>query len=727
MGGLTAAVLLIPTSMGLGILVVQPLGDRYVPHGALAGLYSAIIVCSVALLLGSRSTIIYAPRSLQASLMGSIVLQTFAESPAVPVDLADVRGTLTLLFFIVLVAGLAQALFGALRLGGLVRYIPSPVIAGFQNAAAVLIIASQLHLLLGLARPVPLSALPGHLPSLQPLTLAVGLATILTIWQAPRVVRGVSPTILGLIAGTLAYYLIASVGRGSGLGPTIGAMPMGMPVPGYVRDLAGLPGALGPSTLVPLAAAALSLAVVASLDGLLCAKVVEAATGTRTRGDAELLRIGVGSAAAAAFGGILASVHLGSSIGSHRAGAETRASVGIAIVTTLLVVAVLAPLLARVPRVVIAGMLVMVGVQLFDRWTFQMLRRLLAREFLLWRRMALDLGVIVLVAGVAIAVDLVTAVAVGVGVAVLFFLSRMSKSVVRRAYHGDAVHSRRTRDPRLMQILHAHGKEILVLELEGPIFFGTAEALAARVEAAQRGNAACVIFDLKRVNEIDTTGARILLQIQRALAMGGRHLLLSHLTPDGALARFLEDMEVTRAVTPARIFLDTDRALEWAEDRLIARELGAERLEDEFSVDHLDVLAGLSAGERDILRRVLVRRGYRRGEVVFREGDAGRELFIIARGSASVKLRLAGQERERRLATFSAGTVFGELALLDGGPRSASVEADEDLVCYVLSEAAFAALGREHPGIALALLTNLGRELSQRLRRANQTIFQLES
>ena len=100
--------------------------------------------------------------------------------------------------------------------------------------------------------------------------------------------------------------------------------------------------------------------------------------------------------------------------------------------------------------------------------------------------------------------------------------------------------------------------------------------------------------------------------------------------------------------------------------------------------------------------------------------------IIDAQQALLEKLRLAGAHRENRLATFSAGTVFGELALLDPGPRSASVEADQELTCYVLTEEAFEQLRKDHPHIAITLLTNLGRELSRRLRRANGTIYQLE-
>jgi MFS superfamily sulfate permease-like transporter len=97
--------------------------------------------------------------------------------------------------------------------------------------------------------------------------------------------------------------------------------------------------------------------------------------------------------------------------------------------------------------------------------------------------MALDLLVVVLVATVTIVYILVAGVAVGVAVAVLFFLLRMSKSVIRRTYRADVVRSRRTRDPRLMELLSGEGRKIVAFELEGPIFFGTVEYLAGQVEA----------------------------------------------------------------------------------------------------------------------------------------------------------------------------------------------------------------------------------------------------
>jgi len=304
----------------------------------------------------------------------------------------------------------------------------------------------------------------------------------------------------------------------------------------------------------------------------------------------------------------------------------------------------------------------------------------------------------------------------------------MSRSIVRREYEGGAVQSRRTRDPELMDVLATRGGEMLVLELEGPLFFGTADDLARRVEAARRDGVRFVVLDFKRVNEVDSTGARILLQLWERLQREGKHLLLSHLPRERAVATALHDTGVTAADGRGpRVFHDIDRALEWAEDELIRAHAPDAAARGERALATMDVAAGLDEAERAALGALLVRRVYDKGATVFHEGDEGRELFLIAAGAASATLRLADEGRQNRLATFSAGTVFGELALLDPGPRSATIVADETLVCYVLTEEAFERLQKDHPAVAIAVLTNLGRELTRRLRRANRTIYQLEA
>src|SRR5438445_1300842 len=256
---------------------------------------------------------------------------------------------------------------------------------------------------------------------------------------------------------------------------------------------------------------AASLAIIASLDGLLCARLVEADTGKRVHSNGELVRLGVGNMAAASFGGIAVGINLASSFANHRAGARTPLSLLVHAAAVALAVVALLPLIGHLPRVLIGAMLVAVAIQLFDRWTLQILRKLVTGDFPSARSM-LDLSIILAVAVAAIEMNIVIAVAIGVAATVMLFLFRMSKSVIRREYRCDAVHSRKTREPKLMKILSDHGAAILVLELEGPLFFGTAENLALHLESVQRQNVSYVIMDLKRVTEIDSTGAKVLLQ-----------------------------------------------------------------------------------------------------------------------------------------------------------------------------------------------------------------------
>jgi sulfate permease, SulP family len=728
LGGFTAAVLTIPVSMGYGLLALSALGENYVSTAILAGLYAPVIGCLVAALLGANTTMIYSPRSIVTFLIGSIVLHGLLRSSVPALREASPDTLLTLTFLLVFMAGGFQLLFGLLRLGSMVKYIPAPVIAGFQNAAAVLIFASQINPMLGIAGEMPAFNVAAWLGAAQPLTLLIGVATCALILRAARITKVVPPTILGLIGGIALYYLLASLGLREHLGPVVGSIPLAWPTPRFLaefHDIIAHPQLL--HALPVLVAAAASLAIVASLDGLLCARLVEADSGNRIHGNRELARLGVGNMVSACFGGIANGINLGSSFANHRSGARTPLSLLVHAGCIFLAIVLFSPLISYLPRVVIAAMLVVVAIQLMDRWTLQIVRRLVARDFTSAQSMLLDLMIIVIVAVAAITMNLVFAVAIGMAVTVLFFLFRMSKSVIRRTFRCDAVHSRKTREPALMRLLSEHGSQILVLELEGPVFFGTAENLALYLESAWRDDVSYVVIDLKRVNEIDSTGAKVLLQAHDRLTREGKHLLLSSFPGSGSLADFLKDMGVTAALTRNRLFPDIDRAIEWAEDHLILARRGDMESGAEFPFGQLDVFSNMDETELAAAKLALTRRTYRKGEIVFREGDNGDELFIIAKGSASVRLRLSGTQREARLITFSPGTVFGEIALLDQEVRSATVEADDELVCYVLTRVDFDLLTTGHPAVAIKLLKNLGRELSGRLRRANRTIFQLAS
>jgi MFS superfamily sulfate permease-like transporter len=722
-GGIAAGILTIPASIGYGVLALGALGEAYVAPAVLAGLYSAVIVTIVVLALGQWIPVNFAPRSMIAVLFAAMVADTIV--PAVREDPANVDRTLALVVLIVATGGVFQALFGMLRLGEAIRYIPSPVMAGFQNAVALLLLLAQVHALLGFRTPVPLLRVPWHAAQIQPLTLGVGFVTFLVIWHGARLSRHVPPPIAGLVAGTALYHALMLMGFGAHLGPTLGTIPAVAPLlapiallPTLVDDVylrAHWPSFLG---------AAGSLALVASLDTLLCAKTAEGMTGHRAPPSPLLLRAGAGNVVAGLVGAIPSGINLGSTSALSRAGGRTGLAPLVCALFVLAATVGLGPLIALIPRAAIAGVLAVVAVQLADPATLQRLVRLCRRRDQHWRVPALDLFVVALVAAVTIALDLLWAVSIGVAVAVFLFLYRMSRSIVRRTYRGDAVHSKRMLEPRLTEYLAEAGRCIVVFELDGPVFFGTAEKLAREIETAVRSDARFVILDLRRVNELDSTGAAILRQAARRLRSDGRHLLFSHLEHNVLAVGAARDAGLTS--TPETVFADTDAALEWAADALIAGHCTLGAAQVELALRDIPVFAGLTDAERAFIGARLRRAHYKPGDVVIRQGDTDRSLYIVAHGTTTVRVSAEGTQRQVRLASYARGTIFGEMALLDHQPRSATVTADNDVVCHVLSEAAFQALVAERPVIAVRLLANVARELSARLRHATRMISELE-
>jgi glutaminase len=131
------------------------------------------------------------------------------------------------------------------------------------------------------------------------------------------------------------------------------------------------------------------------------------------------------------------------------------------------------------------------------------------------------------------------------------------------------------------------------------------------------------------------------------------------------------------------------------------------------------LFAELSPADLAVVQPLLQRQRFQRGEAIVRFGAPAGELFFLARGKVSVTVPLSNGA-QKRLATFSPGMAFGEMALLDRAPRSAAVTADTEVECDLLKLEDFERLGQSHPHIQIVLLRNLARGLTRKLRKANR-------
>ncbi len=292
-----------------------------------------------------------------------------------------------------------------------------------------------------------------------------------------------------------------------------------------------------------------------------------------------------------------------------------------------------------------------------------------------------------------------------------FRVAPNNSAAVRAEATGLAVRSKRARNSAEREVLAREGARIALIEAQGALFFGAAERLVRRIGEVK---ADWLIVDLRRVYDADAA-ACALLGRQFAKAKPGS-LTFAH--AQGTLAEALAPHAHANT-----LFADRDAALEFCENALIAVE-GAHGGPSRFALKSIDLFAGLSAGDLHALEALAKPFVFEGGQHLVREGEAGRLLFVIAQGAASVQLTLPGA-RTVRVATIGAGGCVGEMALLDGSPRSADVIADGRVIAYGFSIEEMMALSDTHPSLLLTIFANLSRDFAERLRAANNEIRSL--
>jgi sulfate permease, SulP family len=721
-GGLVSAAISIPLAMGYGMFAFASFGESYFADGALAGLTTAFVVAILSVVLGDKTTTVYAPRVNSTFFLG-VLIYGLIHSDSPEIAAGGVPLILAITFLVVLLGGVLQALFGLVKLGSLIKYAPQPVMAGFQNAAALLLFLVQLGNVCGFDHNVPFTQVPAHLAEIKPLSVLIAAVTFAAMWNARKIVPKVPPVLVGIVLGCALYYLCRLVGLGSEIGPVIASQErstIGLTAFPYFVNLKSSGALFG--FLPTIFGGALALAIIASIDALLCTKLVTAAGEARRDGDRILLRLGIANLVAACVGGITGGINIGASIANRSFGARSPISVLINAGALLVASVFLFRWLGDIPRVALSAVIMVIAVQHLDLWSLRLIGRIKDASLSLRISTAFDLLVVFVVAVLSIALNIVLAVFIGVVIAVVLFVFHMSRSVVRRRYRCDAIHSRKFRAASERSFLERAGSAVIVMELQGALFFGTGETMAKDIEGALKQETSCVILDLRRLTEIDSTGANILLELKSDLAMRNINLILVAGDLTVAMER-LQEFGVLAAFDQAVVFPDVDRAIERAEDDLLRTQVQINFAE--LGLPEVQLFAGFAAADITAITAYAKRRTFDRGAVVFREGDAGDEVLIVTKGAASAYLQIPGGANIR-LATFAPGTMFGELAILDWGPRSASVIADTELVCYGLSRTDYALLAEKSPSAAIQFLAAIGRELSGRLGMANRTIHQLE-
>lgn len=294
-------------------------------------------------------------------------------------------------------------------------------------------------------------------------------------------------------------------------------------------------------------------------------------------------------------------------------------------------------------------------------------------------------------------------------------------TVIRRHFTASQISSKRIRSASEREWLQKAAGRVHVLELQGTLYFGSTETVIRQL-SKQMEDAEEIIIDFSRASYTDAAAARLLTQAFATFRAGGCRLVLSGLRADGPVAALRQ--KIVSTGLDVSFVDDVDSALEDAEGRLLAEHY-EQADTSKYSLAKIDILSGLTAEDYKVLEGVVSSYRFAKGDHIVREGDDANTIFIIASGSASISLNL-GEGRRKRLSSIGPGFSFGEMALVEGGRRTADVFADDTVVCYVFSVDQINALRETHPQIPMTILANLVRSLSSRLHQANQEIRLLE-
>ncbi len=298
----------------------------------------------------------------------------------------------------------------------------------------------------------------------------------------------------------------------------------------------------------------------------------------------------------------------------------------------------------------------------------------------------------------------------------LFNRPALGRLSIRLKFTGAEFNSSRVRQPQDDQILRQSKNAIQVYQLQGNLGFVTTEPVMRDILEHLAG-VDFLILDLRRVLSLNESAGHLLYSLASKLAANDKTVLFTHHQHLPLLRRMMKSKLGKQFDERFHSFEDNDRALEWCENELLEKHADTRITGRRMKIADYQLLRGFTATELEIIRPMLQSHSFSRGQEIIRAGDAAREIFFLTRGVVSVYL--PGEEHQR-LASFSPGMSFGEMALIDGAPRSANIIADTDAECHSLSLEDFTALGKTRSALKIKLLEQLCLDLTRKLRKADR-------
>jgi SulP family sulfate permease len=610
------------------------------------------------------------------------------------------------------VTGLALCILGLARAGRAIRFVPYPVIGGFLGATGWLMIAGAVQVVAD-RRPT-LATISGFGDSATLIKLALAAMVGAALFALLR--RSKSPFVLpAVLLGALAIAHVVLLATGTTLVAAQNSGWMfrlqataGLTLPWNSAALRSFPWAALPDLSVNL----LAIIFVTMTSFLLNTTGIEMATRSEADVERDLKVLGLANILSGAVGGYVNCTSLSRSILVYTTGGRGRLA-GLTVAATAAAVVIADPaFLGYVPKFVLGGLLFYLGGDLAYRWLIQSSRRLLPLEYMSLLAIA---GVIVYSGFVA---GVLTGIIIGCAT---FALSSSRISAIKFSFDGIHYRSALDRGPYERALMAEHGRKIQGIALQSYLFFGSANRLYQHVKTLLAGQPDCgfLIFDFRLVTGIDSSATHSFGQIQQAAAANDARLVLVHLTA-----------ELTRAfrhaglITPDVIVApDLDRALEFCEQSLI--EAHRSEADDVRSLRAWLASALGSPEHAEQLSKYCDRLQVSAGDIIASQGDKAASMHLVLEGRIGIFVESEGGHTIR-VRSLGRHTTIGEMGLITGQPRSATIRAETESVLYEISRDAYMRIKRDEPALSQALLEYVIAVMAERLSFANRAVGVLQ-
>lgn len=712
--GLVVGLIEVILAISFAALIFAGELSGYVSIGIGIALIGAIITgVAVALITSLPGTVAGnqdAPSAILAVMAAGIVV-------SMPDGVIGIETFATVVVAIALTTFLCGIFFlslGYFNLGNLVRFLPYPVVGGFLAGTGWLLVSGSISMmtdlsinLSGLAALFQIENLLLWIPGL---VFAITLLVILKRYDHSFLLPGL---VFGAI---ILFYLVTymagfSIGELSDQGMLLGPFP-------EVNLLRTFPlSALAQVNWNSILAQTVNIAIVlaiSSISLLLNASGLELEAEGDMDLNRELRAAGTGNLFAGLFAGLPGFQQLSLSAMNQRLGAGTRLTGLFAAGVCLAALAVGTAFISLIPKFVIGGLLMYFGLTFLYEWVYETWFKLPKADYF----------VILLILVVIASVGFLEGIAIGILVAIIFFAVNYSRvDVIKHSLTAATFQSRIARPKLHKRILRRYGNQVLILELQGYIFFGTANQLLEQIRAHLINyveNRLCfILLDFSGVTGIDSSVVLSFRKLNKMVQNNQAIIVLTGLSEK--IETFLRKSGVLDLDEDSfHISSDLDYGVEWCEEKLL-QSTGVLNRDTSKSIQaHLEEMIG----DTEITARIM---GYLEkdqlpaGTHFIHQGDSPGALYFLEDGMVTAQLEILGEE-PRRLNTMSSENMVGEIGFYLGSKRNASVITETPATLYRLTTEALSKMESQDPEAAALFHKYIAYAMAEKLSHLMSTL-----